>query len=173
MPTTYDLVRDARALVLEIEQTGEFDTMSEDTYLAAFYQRVMAWVDASADKAEAIAAVYRRAEQERKALSVEKDRIVAAMDRFETLGERLKASAYALVAEHEALTGEAKLGPLRLQRSPPSLDGVYPVDPATLPERFKRVSVSINRAAIIEFLKDGGELEAFKLVTDRRHVRFV
>lgn len=84
-----------------------------------------------------------------------------------TLSDRLQASLEQLgLARYDLPDGQK----VWIQRSPPScrFDG----DVASLPDRYKRVTVAPNITAVMDEFKATGDLpEGFDLVTDNFHLR--
>lgn len=166
MTTTYDLMRGAARVQMEIEENSGL--LSEET--AAF---LTTWIEQSEDKILACMHLVRRMEAEAELLEAEEKRLRQKRKTCENVAEHVKGLATGLLVAREALGEEPKvkgLGYSAWLAETQSIAG--PEDVSQWPETWRRTKVEPDRAAALKAAKAGEALpEGFTLET-RRGVRW-
>lgn len=152
MTTTYDLMRGAARVQMEIEENSGL--LSEDT--AAF---LTTWIEQSEDKVLACMHLVRRMEAEAELLEAEEKRLRAKRKTCESVGELVKAMATNLLLAREMMGEESKVkGPTYSAWLAETVSIAGPEDVSEWPEVWRRVKVEPDRAAALRAAKGGAEL---------------
>ena len=162
MSTVYDLTTAARAIADAAVYEGAEGDPERDAIVDA---QVLAWIDAADAKGDACAAVHRRLTTEAQHWRTEAARLMALAKRADRSAGLVAERATSLVLAAEELGGEGvRVGPLRLQRNPPSV--VVDV-PDALPESMWIVRREPNKSAIKAAIAAGNEIPGARLTTTR------
>lgn len=152
MTTTYDLMRGAARVQMEIEQNDGL--LSEDT--AAF---LSGWIEESEDKVLACMHLVRRMDAEAELLEREEKALRAKRKTCENVSEHVKALATGLLLAREAMGEESKVkGPTYSAWLAETVSIAGPEDVSEWPEVWRRVKVEPDRAAALRAAKGGAEL---------------
>ena len=152
MTTTYDLMRGAARVQMEIDENSGL--ISEDT--AAF---LAGWIEESEDKVLACMHLVRRMEVEAELLEAEEKRLRMKRRTCENVAEHVKALATGLLLARESMGEEAKVkGPTYSAWLAETVSIVGPEDVSEWPEVWRRVKVEPDRAAALRAAKGGAEL---------------
>lgn len=152
MTTTYDLMRGAARVQMEIDENSGL--ISEDT--AAF---LSGWIEESEDKVLACMHLVRRMEVEAELLEAEEKRLRHKRKTCENVSEHVKALATGLLLARESMGEEAKVkGPTYSAWLAETVSIVGPEDVSEWPEVWRRVKVEPDRAAALRAAKGGAEL---------------
>jgi len=166
MTTTYDLMRGAARVQMEIEENSGL--LSEET--AAF---LTTWIEQSEDKVLACMHLVRRMEAEAELLEVEEKRRRQKRKTCENVGELVKSMATNLLIAREALGEEPKVkGPTYSAWLAETQSIVGPDDVSQWPETWRRVKVEPDRAAALKAAKSGAELPEGFALESKRGVRW-
>lgn len=162
MSSTYDLMRGAARVQMEIEENSGL--ISEDT--AAF---LSTWIVESEDKVLACMHLVRRMEAEAELLDEEEKRLRAKRKTCEGVVDHVKALATGLLIAREAMGEEPKVkGPTYSAWLAETQSIVGPDDVSAWPESWRRTKVEPDRAAALKAAKAGQELpEGFTLESKR------
>ena len=140
MPTLYEI---DEALALAARSIDDADGEVTDAESEAFD----ALLDAREDKADAYIALIKNAEAEAAGYDAELMRLKARQSAAVNAAARLKGRLLGSMERHGEDAIQGRLGKVRRQRSASSRVEVL-ADPADLPERFRRVSVSADKAEL-------------------------
>ena len=152
MTTTYDLMRGAARVQMEIEQNDGL--LSEDT--AAF---LSGWIEESEDKVLACMHLVRRMDAEAELLEREEKALRAKRKTCENVSEHVKALATGLLLAREAMGEESKVkGPTYSAWLAETVSIAGPEDVSEWPEVWRRVKVEPDRAAALRAAKGGAKL---------------
>ena len=152
MTTTYDLMRGAARVQMEIEQNDGL--LSEDT--AAF---LSGWIEESEDKVLACMHLVRRMDAEAELLEREEKALRAKRKTCENVSEHVKALATGLLLAREAMGEESKVkGPTYSAWLAETVSIAGPEDVSEWPEVWRRVKLEPDRAAALRAAKSGAEL---------------
>ena len=151
MPTTYDLVSAAQALVMALED-GEGVLTEEGENLLGLY------IERSEDKLGALRAVINRCDADADVLAKEVKLLTQRKRALGKAKERCRLLAFDLLCAHEKLTGETRIKTQTYSAwlaSSERIDG--PDDPRDWPEDFvtERTIQEVDRRAALEALKAG------------------
>lgn len=152
MTTTYDLMRGAARVQMEIEENSGL--LSEET--AAF---LTTWIEQSEDKVLACMHLVRRMEAEGELLEREEKTLRQKRKTCENVGELVKSMATNLLIARESLGEEPKVkGPTYSAWLAETVSIAGPEDVSEWPEVWRRVKVEPDRAAALRAAKGGAEL---------------
>ena len=166
MTTTYDLMRGAARVQMEIEQNDGL--LSEDT--AAF---LSGWIEESEDKVLACMHLVRRMDAEAELLEREEKALRAKRKTCENVSEHVKALATGLLLAREAMGEESKVkGPTYSAWLAETVSIAGPEDVSEWPEVWRRVKVEPDRAAALRAAKGGAELPKGFALESKRGVRW-
>ena len=158
MTTTYDLMRGAARVQMEIDENSGL--ISEDT--AAF---LSGWIEESEDKVLACMHLARRVEVEAELRQKRKT--------CENGAEHVKALATGLLLARETMGEEPKVkGPTYSAWLAETVSIAGPEDVSEWPEAWRRVKVEPDRAAALRAAKGGAELPYGFEVQATRGVRW-
>ncbi len=162
MPTTLELVREARDLLDVLVETPD-DQL--DTTIGAWFD---AWLVDVVGKVDALRHVSVRAEGESTFLRTEAERLVGRARLIDRVERHAKQRAELLLVEHERLTGEPKIKTPTvtawLQESE-RVDG--PEDPYRWPEDLRVVDVRPDKATALRRLRAGEAIPGLQLAKSR------
>lgn len=161
MTTGYELIKQAGALVAELDVPEGADADTFDSALAA-------WLDATDDKLTAYWAVVRRLDAEGEQLRT-LERTLASRRRYlDAQAERVKHMASELLASREALGEEPKVRTALFSAWLATTASVeVSVEPERLDECYRRVSVDVDKARLKRDLELGVEVYGAALVRKR------
>lgn len=169
--TLFDIDADRAALLDLLEECEESQTPDDAKVLAAWFDETSGALE---DKVASYIVVIRMQETLHKGLKEEADRLRARATVHENRVKRLKATLQYVFEQSGIDRVETKRGTAALQTN----GGVPPLtllvdDPAKLPPRFQRVTVSADNDAIREALKANDEAAhaIAALATPGRHIR--
>jgi len=166
MTTTYDLMRGAARVQMEIEENSGL--LSEET--AAF---LSTWIEQSEDKVLACMHLVRRMEAEAELLEREEKALRAKRKTCENVTEHVKALATGLLLARETMGEEAKVkGPTYSAWLAETQSIVGPEDVSAWPETWRRVKVEPDRAAALKAAKAGQDLPEGFALESKRGVRW-
>lgn len=166
MTTTYDLMRGAARVQLEIEQNDGLISDETVTFLTT-------WIEQSEDKVLACMHLVRRMEAEAELLEREEKALRAKRKTCENVADHVKALATGLLMAREALGEEAKVkGPTYSAWLAETQSVVGPEDVSEWPETWRRVKTEPDRAAALKAAKAGEALPRGFALETRRSVRW-
>jgi len=166
MTTTYDLMRGAARVQMEIDENSGL--ISEDT--AAF---LAGWIEESEDKVLACMHLVRRMEVEAELLEAEEKRLRQKRRTCENVADHVKALATGLLLARESMGEEAKVkGPTYSAWLAETVSIAGPEDVSEWPEVWRRVKVEPDRAAALRAAKGGAELPYGFSLESKRGVRW-
>ena len=150
MSTTFDLIRDAAALLSEC---GDLPPEEADA-------RLSAWIDASTDKAAALQAVIARSEAESAFLDGEARAISAAAKRCDATAARCKGLLAQLLRSQVELGGPGKVSGPGWSAGLTSSRAVVVLSEGMVPGEYFRVKTTRepDKAAIKEAIESGAEV---------------
>ena len=166
MTTTYDLMRGAARVQMEIEENSGL--LSEET--AAF---LTTWIEQSEDKVLACMHLVRRMEAEADLLEREEKALRAKRKTCEHVADLVKALATNLLRARESMGEEAKVkGPTYSAWLAETVSIAGPEDVSEWPDVWRRVKVEPDRAAALRAAKGGAELPYGFSLESKRGVRW-
>ena len=166
MTTTYDLMRGAARVQMEIDENSGL--ISEDT--AAF---LSGWIEESEDKVLACMHLVRRMEVEAELLEAEEKRLRQKRRTCENVADHVKALATGLLIARESMGEEPKVkGPTYSAWLAETQSIVGPEDVSAWPETWRRTKVEPDRAAALKAAKAGQELPEGFALESKRGVRW-
>jgi len=162
MTTTYDLMRGAARVQMEIEENSGL--LSEET--AAF---LTTWIEQSEDKVLACMHLVRRMEAEAELLEAEEKRLRQKRKTCENVADHVKALATGILLARETMGEEPKVKGLTYNAWLAETQSIVgPEDVSAWPESWRRVKVEADRSAALKAAKSGAELpDGFRLETKR------
>lgn len=166
MTTTYDLMRGAARVQMEIEQNDGL--ISDET--VAF---LTTWIEQSEDKVLACMHLVRRMEAEAELLEREEKALRAKRKTCENVADHVKALATGLLIAREAMGEEPKVkGPTYSAWLAETQSIVGPDDVSQWPETWRRTKVEPDRAAALKAAKSGAKLPEGFALESKRGVRW-
>ncbi len=162
MVRLYELSNDYEDLLDELEETGGELTPEMESRLESLEEALPA-------KVENCCMVIRTLETEAVAITAELDRLKRAVAVRENGVKRLRDYLKGNLERMETPKVKTPLFSVSVQKSPPSIRWLGPVE--ELPERFKRVRVELDAKAALAEFKDGGQLCAGFEVERGTHLR--
>lgn len=163
--TGLELLRQSGAIITALESPEGMDPADLDPQLEA-------WLNACDDKLAGCRFAVLRLDVETAALVLLADRLQASIRQLKRNKESVRSIATALLVDRELLGSEAKVKTpeytawLQASESCKVVD-----DPELYPERYHRLRIEPDKAAILADLKLGDEIPGCELVVSRS-VRF-
>jgi len=166
MPSTYDLINQARYLLTIIEA-------DEGVLTEATEAELLNWLSISEDKLHACLAARKRIDSEAELLREEEKRIAARRKALETASDRILELATGLLLERETMGEEPKVKTSHYTAWLGETQSILgPDEVSEWPEAWRRVKVEADKSAAMREAKNGAQLpNGFHLVT-KRSVRF-
>lgn len=166
MPSTYDLINQARYLLTIIE--ADEGVLTETTEA-----ELLNWLAVSEDKLHACLAARKRIDSEAELLREEEKRIAARRKALETASERILELATGLLLERETMGEEPKVKTSHYTAWLGETQSILgPDEVSEWPEQWRRIKVEADKSAALREAKNGAQLPTgFHLVT-KRSVRF-
>lgn len=166
MPSTYDLINQARYLLNIIE--ADEGVLTETTE-----SELLNWLALSEDKLHACLAARKRIDSEAELLREEEKRIAAKRKALEAASDRILELATGLLFEREAMGEEPKVKTSHYSCWLAETQSILgPDEVSEWPEAWRRVKVEADKSAALREAKNGAQLpNGFHLVT-KRSVRF-
>lgn len=166
MPSTYDLINQARYLLTIIEA-------DEGVLTEATEAELLNWLSISEDKLHACLAARKRIDSEAELLREEEKRIAARRKALETASDRILELATGLLLERETMGEEPKVKTSHYTAWLAETQSILgPDEVSEWPEAWRRVKVEADKSAALREAKNGAQLPSgFRLVT-KRGVRF-
>ena len=166
MTTTYDLMRGAARVQMEIDENSGLISEDTATFLAG-------WIEESEDKVLACMHLVRRMEVEAELLEAEEKRLRQKRRTCENVAEHVKALATGLLLARESMGEEPKVkGPTYSAWLAETVSIAGPEDVSAWPEVWRRVKVEPDRAAALRAAKGGAELPEGFALESKRGVRW-
>lgn len=161
MPTAYDLLSKAGAIVATLDSPEGGDPDTIDAAIAEF-------LDASDDKLGALWAANARLKGEDDILAAVADRVASRRKYLTTQRGYIAEKAVALLEAQEALGGEAKVKrPEFSAWLQATASVIVPDRPDDIPEPFRRLRIEADKVKIGEVLKAGGTVPGCSIQTTR------
>lgn len=166
MPSTYDLINQARYLLTIIEA-------DEGVLTEATEAELLNWLSISEDKLHSCLAARKRIDSEAELLREEEKRIAARRKALETASDRILELATGLLLERETMGEEPKVKTSHYTAWLGETQSILgPDEVSEWPEAWRRVKVESDKSAALREAKNGAQLpNGFHLVT-KRSVRF-
>lgn len=166
MPSTYDLINQARYLLTIIE--ADEGVLTETTEA-----ELLNWLAVSEDKLHACLAARKRIDSEAELLREEEKRIAARRKALETASDHILELATGLLLERETMGEEPKVKTSHYTAWLGETQSILgPDEVSEWPEAWRRVKVEADKSAALREAKNGATLPTgFHLVT-KRSVRF-
>jgi 2-keto-4-pentenoate hydratase len=166
MTTTYDLMRGAARVQIEIDQNDGLISDETVAFLAS-------WIAESEDKVLACMHLVRRMEAEAELLEREEKALRAKRKTCENVADHVKALATGLLLARETMGEEPKVkGPTYSAWLAETQSIVGPEDVSAWPETWRRTKVEPDRAAALKAAKAGQELPEGFALESKRGVRW-
>jgi len=166
MPSTYDLINQARYLLTIIEA-------DEGVLTEATEEELLNWLSISEDKLHSCLAARKRIDSEAELLREEEKRMAARRKALETASDRILELATGLLLERETMGEEPKVKTSHYTAWLGETQSIIgPDEVSEWPEAWRRVKVEADKSAALREAKNGAQLPTgFHLVT-KRSVRF-
>lgn len=166
MPSTYDLINQARYLLTIIEA-------DEGVLTEATEAELLNWLSISEDKLHSCLAARKRIDSEAEMLREEEKRIAARRKALEAASDRILELATGLLLERETMGEEPKVKTSHYTAWLGETQSILgPDEVSEWPEAWRRVKVEADKSAALREAKNGAQLPTgFHLVT-KRSVRF-
>lgn len=166
MPSTWDLVDQARRLMAVIEEDAGVLTEETEAALAA-------WVNASEDKIGACVMAARRFDTEAQLLKEEEERLYRRRKALDAARERCRGYAQFMLEELEQMGNEPKVkGPNYTAYLQTADSLTYPDDIAQWPLNWRKTVVSPDKQAASDAMRSGAEMPPGFEVVQKRSLRF-
>ena len=161
MSTGYELIKQAGALVAELDTPEGADADTFDAALAA-------WVASTDDKLTAYWAVCKRIDAEGDQLRALEQTLARRRRYLEAQGERVRSMACELLASRESLGEEPKVRTALFSAWLATTTSVeVSVEAERLDECYRRVEVSVDKARLKRDLELGATVHGAALVAKR------